>query len=215
VVLALAIFVAIVSAPAPDPLVSAGDPQAARDLVALMRAGEHATYVAQYTFTRIDLSHDHFTATQYEARAPEGELLRDGPNLTIDWKGKGLDCALVNGSASCAARAVASGLPESEVLRVAVDAGIYNVTRAPDATIAGEAARCFVVRAAVPNRQLPNDFGTETDTCYDASGVPLRAQRYTDQLNELEAVRVVHRFDAAALQPLLAGFDRTAPPITQ
>ena len=46
------------------------DPQAANDVIALMQAGEHATYVAEYHFTRGDVRGQRFSATQYEARAP-------------------------------------------------------------------------------------------------------------------------------------------------
>ena len=100
------------------------------------------------------------------------------------------------------------------MLRVAVANGIYDVTRAANTTIAGEPARCFVIRAHRLDKQLPNDFGAETDVCFDAGGIPLRMQRYTDQLNELEAVRV-EQFADSTLRPLLDGFDQTAPPISR
>ncbi len=206
---------ALALASAPDPLVAMRDPQAARDAIALMQAGEHATYVAEYAFTRADAAGHRFTATQFEARAAGGVLIRAGTTLTIDWKSRGFDCVLAGGKTGCLARAVATGLPESEVLRVAVGAGFYDVTRGADTTIAGEAARCFVIRAHRLDKQLPNDFGTETDACFDAQGVPLRTRRYTDQLNAREAVHVDHRFDAATLRPLLAGFDQTVPHIAQ
>ena len=210
---ALAVLGALALSPEPDPLVAVRDPQAAREVIALMQAGEHATYVAEYAFTRADAAGHRFTATQYEARAASGVLTRDGTTLSIDWKGQGFDCVVADSKAGCLARAVANGLPESEVLRVAVNAGIYDVTRGADSTIAGEVARCFVIRAHQLNKQLPNDFGAETDACFDAQGVPLRTRRYTDQLNEREAVRVDRRVDATTLRPLLAGFDRTAPHI--
>jgi hypothetical protein len=212
---ALVVFGALARSPEPDPLIAVRDPQAARDAIALMHAGEHATYVAEYAFTRADAASRRFTATQYEARAPSGVLIRDGATLTIDWKGQGFDCVLADGKTGCLSRAVATGLPESEVLHVAVDDGFYDVTSAADATIAGEAARCFVIRAHQLNKQLPNDFGAETDACFDAQGVPLRTRRYTDQLDAREAVHVDHRFEAATLRPLLAGFDQTVPHIAQ
>ena len=211
-VTAVAVLGALALATVTDPLAAVRDPVAARDAIALMQAGEHATYVAEYAYTRADLHGRKYTSTEYDVRGPKGTLTRNGTSLAIDWNGQGSDCTMASAKPSCLARPVASGLPESEVLRVAVDAGIYDVTRAPDTTIAGEPARCFVIRAHRLDKQLPNDFGSESDMCFDARGVPLRFRRYTDELNGLEALGV-GPFDRAALAPVIAGFDRTAPQV--
>ena len=202
---------ALALAHAATPLIARRDPAAARDVITLMRASEHATYVDEVSFTRVDPDGRRVSAQEFAARAPGTLVTRSGSNLNIVLHGTATDCALVADRPSCMQKSAPSGLPESEVLRVAVDAGIYDVMRAPSAVIAGERARCFAIRAHVLNKQLPNDFGAESDLCFASDGVPLRNRRYSDRLDDWETTRVSRTFDATTLAPVLVGFDRTAP----
>ena len=201
----------------PSPLTARRDPADRRGADCVDEApASTQTYVAQYTFTRVDAeqSTQLVDAAEFAAHAPRaGRHTHRCRTCSIVWKGRATDCAhrrrqagvLRQGGADRPARirSVAGGGP---------DAGIYDVTPAPAATIAGELRRCFVVRAHVLNKQLPNDFGAESDLCYASDGVPLRDRLYSDRLDELEATqRAPASFDDASLAPVLAGFAGLRP----
>jgi hypothetical protein len=97
------------------------------------------------------------------------------------------------------------------VTGVEIALGAYDATEVADTTIAGESARCFRIRARSPGQELP-DLGHETTRCLASDGTLLRT-RVVGALftNEWVATRVQRRVDAAALGPILAGFDQAGP----
>src|SRR5260221_338975 len=104
VTVATAAIVAGLAGLAMLPFVSNGparDPQAAFGLVALLRAGEHATYVAEYQFTRVRPDGQRFTATTLEAHGPNASINRSGEALTIETATKRYECQLVDAKAGC------------------------------------------------------------------------------------------------------------------
>jgi hypothetical protein len=204
-------FVAFTTTPVPDAW--RHDPQAARELLALMRAGEHASYVAEYTFTRTLADGRELTSTTFEGHGPSGSLVRSGDSLTIDARGASYDCELVGDTPSCLKKAPTSALAPSEVMRVVIDAGDYDVTRRPGETIAGEHASCFAVTARTRARQLP-ELGPRTEMCLARDGVPLRNTRVEGTAQDERVARsVVRRWNRQAWAPALAGFETANPPV--
>jgi hypothetical protein len=124
------------------------------------------------------------------------------------------DCELVEDSPSCFKKPPAKALPESDVVKIVVANGDYRVTRRDDATIAGERAQCFAITARHAPRQLPG-LGPEKQVCLARDGIALRTHTINvDSQDERNAVHVVRAFDAAALAPVLAGFETATPQIS-
>ena len=67
--------------------------------------------------------------------------------MTIEQGTRSYECTNVGAGSGCREATIGTALPASEVLRVAVATGAYDVVRQPDRTIAGMRARCFRVRA--------------------------------------------------------------------
>ena len=169
---AVALIGAGAFARAPLPTVDTRDPAAAGDLVALMRAGEHGSWVVNFDFTRTLANGSVLRERASEGRSGRLHVLVSGPSMTIDTGAKSYACAVAAELSGCRQSTVGTTLPASEVLRIAIDAGAYDVVRRPDTTIAGHPARCFRVRATGQGG-LP-DIGVETDRCFGAGGIPLR-----------------------------------------
>ena len=138
------------------------DPLAARDLVALMRTGEHGSWLAHYEFTRTLANGRVLRQSLSEARNGLTHVLVSGAAMTVERNGRVYDCNLVDDHASCHVSTRGRVLPASQVLRVAVAAGAYTVSRGPSTTIAGVRARCF--RVLGTGRGLLPDLGTRTDS---------------------------------------------------
>jgi len=178
--------------------------------IALTRAGEHATYVGRYVETLVRADGGRLPSTTYVARRKQVLATRSGTSLHVYLPDRSYACELAGTTPSCFDQPPA-GLPESEVLRVAVASGAYDVARAEGAQIAGEEAECFTMKAHGVNKRLPQ-FGAETDVCLASDGVPLRKRVYSDRLDALEAQHVDRRFDDGTLAPVLGGFEQAAPP---
>jgi len=184
-----------------------GDPVAARELVALMRAGERGSWSVKYEFTRTLAGGRALRQSMQEARDPSMHVLRSGSAMTVDQGRRSYDCNLADGRPACTESAAAKVLPPSEVVRVAVSMGAYAVAAAAGATIAGERVRCFRV-LATGRGQLP-DLGVETDLCLAAGGVALRQRivRATGDVDERLAQTVSDRVTTAAVRAVARGFD--------
>ena len=207
--LSVSLAVAVLVTPSPDPRVEDAH-RAARELVALTRGGEHATYVGRYVETLVRADGGRLPSTTYVARRKQVLATRSGTSLHVYLPDRSYACELAGTTPSCFDQPPA-GLPESEVLRVAVASGAYDVARAEGAQIAGEEAECFTMKAHGVNKRLPQ-FGAETDVCLASDGVPLRKRVYSDRLDALEAQHVDRRFDDGTLAPVLGGFEQAAPP---
>jgi hypothetical protein len=98
-------------------------------------------------------------------------------------------------------------LPESEVVRVAVDSGVYGVSRLPGRTVAGEPARCFLVLPTGPG-VLP-DIGTETVVCLADDGIALeeRIVRATGNTDERVATAIERGVTTEQVKALARSFD--------
>ena len=73
-----------------------------------------------------------------EGRRGALHVLVSGTAMTVERGDRTYDCNLVAGGVAVHATSAAGTLlPASEVLRVAVPAGAYGVSRVPGATIAG------------------------------------------------------------------------------
>ena len=186
------------------------DPAAARDLVGLLRAGEGRNRLATYDFTRTLANGRQLRATMREGRAARLHVLISGTAMSIDSPTRTYDCTLVGAQSACRETSAARTLPESEVLRVAVAAGAYGVTRLPATTIAGEPASCFRV-LATGHGGLPA-LGVETDECLAADGISLRDRvvHTTGDVDERTATQVRRRVSAGEVEALAQGFDPEA-----
>ncbi len=193
--------------PVPPPRIGENDAGAARELVALARAGERASWSAAYDFVRTLASGRTMRQAMREARNDTLHVLLSGSSMTIESRNRAYDCTLVRNRSGCTASATGAVLPESEVLRVAVAAGAYGVTRGASETIAGERARCFRV-LATGHGGLP-DIGVETDLCLAADGVPLRERvvRATGDVDQRIARSVSRRVTTASIEALARSFD--------
>jgi len=172
------------------PAVAAHDPNAARDLEILMRAGELGSWSVSYQFTRTLADGSVMRETMQEARDPSLHVLRAGSAMTIDKDGRSYDCNLVAAQFACTEAGAGPVLAPSEVLRVAVSVGAYTVDEGATTMLAGAPAQCFRV-LGTGHGQLP-DFGVETDLCYTAAGIPLR-QRIMRSSGTVDE-RVAHAF---------------------
>jgi hypothetical protein len=202
--IALLCAVGFTNAPLPEVLVR--DPAAARDLVSLMRSGERGRWIVQYDFTRTLADGRVLRQHGNEGRSASWHVVSQGTAMTIERGNLTYTCARLGARSGCSKTADHAALPESEVVRVAVGAGAYDVVRTRDATIAGIRARCFRMRATGQG-SLP-DFGVETDRCLSDEGVPLRlfVVRPPGNVNEQVATRVRRRATTAQVEALTASF---------
>ena len=171
-VAAIVMLCAVGFARAPLPAIDVRDPAAARDLVGLMRAGERGRWIASYQYTRTLANGRTLRQLVREGRGESLHVVIAGTTMSIESGDRSFDCNTVGDRAGCTRSPVGKSLPDSEVLRVAVAIGAYDVVRRPDATIAGLRAHCFRVRATGEGG-LP-DLGVETDQCLSAGGITLR-----------------------------------------
>jgi hypothetical protein len=211
-VAAAAMLVATMVGDIAPPLAARRDPRAAAELVALMQRGERSTFVADYVFTRSTGPGPAFSSDYSEARNDRFHVTRSGSSLDIDTATRHYDCELVEEQPSCSAQPLEKTVAASEVLRIAVALGAYDVTSTGDRNVSGEQARCFQVRAHDADHALPG-LGFETDTCYTADGVRADTRVRSEVVEQWVARRIVRSFNAATIAPILSGFDQTAPPI--
>lgn len=167
--IALVSAVAFTNAPLPKELVR--DPAAARDLVTLMRTGEHGQWIARYDFTRTLADGRVRRQVIEEGRSGSLHVAITGTAMSLERGGRAYECNEVGERAGCTRVPDAAALPPSEVMRVAVATGAYDVIRRPDRKVAGIRAQCFRVRASGQG-SLP-DFGVEVGLCLSADGIVL------------------------------------------
>jgi hypothetical protein len=183
------------------------DPGAAQQLERLMRAGESGSWSVKYEFTRTLADGRVMRQSMQEARDATLHVLRSGSALNLDRGDRSYICNLAGSRFACTQSVAATALPPSEVLRVAVSAGAYSVTRAAAASIAAVRVRCFRV-LATGHGQLP-DLGLETDLCYTASGVPLqqRIVRASGGIDERVAVSVATHVTERTIEAMAPELD--------
>jgi hypothetical protein len=193
--------------PRPEP-----DADAARELVALMRAGEARSWTATYEFTRTLADNRALRELMREARDDEQHVLIAGSSMTYDTPTRSYDCTLVDTRADCQVSERTQALPESEVLRVAVNRGVYGVSPLPDRTIAGEPARCFLLLPTGPRMLV--DVGTETAVCLSGDGIPLeeRIVRTTGNTDQRVATVVERDVTSEQIRAIVRSFDPSAAP---
>jgi len=195
----------LVSTPAlPNPT---PDPGAAREPVALMRAGEGKSWLITSDFTRTLRNGRRLRQTMQAGRSPQLHVLTAGSAMTIETPTRTYSCTLVDTGSACRETTTGRTLPESAVRRIAIAAGAYGVTREAGATIAGEHARCFRV-LATGHGGLPA-VGVETDVCLAPDGVTLtdRVVRATGDIDERTARGVRRDVSPADVEQLARGFD--------
>jgi hypothetical protein len=126
--------------------------------------------------------------------------------MTIERGDRIEECNIVAKRSSCHTSTRTGVVPASEVLRVAIDTGAYDVTRRPNATIAGVAAQCFLVRAT--GHGLLPDIGTETEACLSERGIPLsqRVVRTTGDTDQRVARSVRAGVNADEIERLQRSF---------
>lgn len=190
------------------PPVARRDPGAARDLEALMRAGEQGSWSVSYEFSRTLAGGRVLRQPMQEARSPSLHMLHSGSAMTVDKGDRSYDCNLAGAGYDCTTSIAGTTLPASEVVRVAVSAGAYDVTTASTASIAGRRARCFRV-LTTGHGQLP-DLGVETDLCLTAAGVPLRQRvvRASGDVDERVARSVATNVTTRMIEAMIRGLDR-------
>jgi hypothetical protein len=184
------------------------DPVAARTMLALMRAGEGMKSVVTYDFARRGAGTDDRRSQVSEAQLGSTQVTRAGDALDVRTATTTFHCQIVDDTPACTKKRSAPPLADSDVFATAIGTGAYGVTRAKDAALAGEHARCFRVRS-VNGQPYLGDIGTETLACFAGDGVVLRKQvAQPNPVDDLVATDVHRRADDAALAPLLAGFEK-------
>jgi hypothetical protein len=213
-VLALVLVAALSSTS--ESLLARRDPEAALELFTLLRAGEHTDFRVDYSFTRVRVSDgQRLTSSTTEARFGRALLTRGGDSLTVELPTVVYNCQQVERGSSCGQRPQTASVPASEATGVMIALGKYDAIRVADATIAGEQARCFRVRARTARDEQPG-LGRETTLCLAADGVLLRSRVVgAISIDERVAVRVLRNVDDAALASMFAGFDTSAPKLSR
>ena len=182
------------------------DPRAARELVALMRAGDRGSWVVTYDFTRTLAGGRVLHQTMQEGRSRSLHALVSGTSMTFERGTRQFECNVVDRRSECTQSATGSFLPAWAVLRVAVHVGAYGVSREPSQTIAEARASCFRV-ATTGSRYLP-DLGVESEVCLAPDGVSLRQRvvRSSGDVDERVARTVRRRAGAGAVEALIRSF---------
>ncbi len=204
---ALVLFGTVGAARAAAPQAAARGPDAARQLEQLMRAGELGSWSVNYEFTRSLADGRVMRQPEQEARDPSIHVLRAGSAVTVDKGDRSYDCNLTGTQFACTESATGTTLPPSEVLRVAVSVGAYDVTGLATIIIARAPARCFRV-LGTGHGQLP-DLGLETDMCFTAAGVPLlqRVVRASGDIDERVAQSVATPVTTRTIEAMVEGLD--------
>ena len=194
---------------APLPKAARRDPAAALHLVQRLRDGERADRLIQYDFTRAN-AHGAVQSVVTEGRQGGLSLAIAGDTLTLRSTDRVLVCQRVTDTASCFRQPVDVSLPTSEVIAVAVALGAYDVATGRAATIAGERAECFDLRAN-KGHALPG-LGDQTEVCLSADGLLLSTDVRTGAARESRTAQVVQRrISDAELDELLARFKAPNP----
>ena len=201
---------------ASEPVLARRDPAAALELFQLLRTGEHSDYIVDFTFTRVRSSDgQRLTSSTIVARYGRALLTRGGGSLSVELPTLVYDCQQVAGRPSCTKRPQSASISPSQVVGLAIVLGKYDAVRTGDASIAGERARCFRIRARSPRDEVAG-LGRETVLCMAGDGIPLRTRVVgTLSTDERDATRVRRTVDDSALRALLVGFDTAAPKLSR
>lgn len=199
-----------------EPVLARRDPAAALELFRLLRAGERANYIVDFTFTRVRPSDgQRLASSTIGARYGRALLTRGGGSLTVELPNLVYDCQQVERRSSCTTRPQSASISPSEAVGAEILVGAYDAVRIGDAELAGERARCFRIRARSPRDEVPG-LGRETTLCLAADGIPLRTRVVAAlSTDERDATRIRRNIDDAALAALLAGFDTAAPKLSR
>jgi hypothetical protein len=175
-----------------------------------MGTGERASWLATYDFTRTLADGRVLRQTMKEGRNASAHVLMSGSAMTVERGNRTLECNLVSTRSSCHAIPGGRSLPASEVLRVAVSVGAYEVMRLPSESIAGEDARCYRVFATGSGELT--DLGTETDFCLFGDGVPARQRivRSSGAVDQRDAQSVRRSVSTGAIDALERSFAPSA-----
>ena len=187
-------------APAPP------DPRAARELVALMRAGEKGRWIVTYEFARTLAGGRVLRQPMQEGRAERLHVLVSGSSLTLESGPRAYECNRVEDRSECTPSETGRSLPAWAVLRVAVNVGAYGVRRESGETIDGQRATCF--RVATTGRGYLPDLGTESDVCLATDGIVLRQRvaRPSGDVDERVAQSVRRHVARGAVEALAQKF---------
>lgn len=200
--MALAVTALVVDSPPAPERLFANDPQAQRDLVRLLVAGERARYLVEFTTTRSLPDGESRAEPVVEAQIPPRRVVAGASTATIDFGSARTRCTVTDVGAQCLPESSApdTALATSRVYDAALTAGVYAVRRAPSRTVAGETAACFELVALTG--VLPH-LGLVAERCLAHDGVPLADRAATasvdDQRTAVFVRRDVDRDDLAAL----------------
>jgi hypothetical protein len=160
-----------------------------------------------YDFVRTLVNGRELPQTMTEGRVPSLHVLASGTSMTLERRNDAYNCNLVGDRSECTKSSTGSFLPASEVMRVAVDVGAYDVSRSRSGTIAGERARCF--RVVATDRGYLPDIGTESDLCFANDGISLRqrVERSSGDVDERVARNVIRGAANETVEDLARDFD--------
>jgi hypothetical protein len=182
------------------------DEGAYAELVALLDANESGTWIVEYDVERTIANGKSSSGSSTEARAEDVHILRAGGSANATIGDTRYLCTTTEEEGTLCQSAPASDtLGSADVVRTAVDAGAYVVTRLPSEEIAGEPAQCY--RLFASGGYLPA-LGVETQYCFAGDGVELRAKITTvNDARTRVATRVQREPSTADLEQILAGLD--------
>jgi hypothetical protein len=203
----LLVVAGVVQSPAPHGTPFVSDPGAERDLVALVRAGDRARYLVEFTSTRVVAGGATRTETVTEGQVPPRRVVAGASSATVDLDDRRVRCTATDVGVECLPEDTdPDGLPAWRVYETAFAEGLYAARRLGSRAIAGEAAQCFELVAV--DGVLPA-LGLVGERCLAADGVPLAARVATSTLDDRRvAVSVRRDVDADDLAALL---DRLGP----
>lgn len=205
---AILVLSAVPFARAPLPEILVRDPAAARELVGLMRAGERGRWIVTFDSTRTLAGGQTRRQRVEEGRSSSLHVVISGTAMTIERGDRLYECDVVGDGSGCKESTDGAALPASEVLRVVVATGAYNVVRQPNMTVAGQRARCFRVRAT-GHGSLPH-LGVEANYCFAADGISLlmRVVRPPGNVDEQVATSVRRRASVRDIEAMARTFAR-------
>jgi len=202
VVAVVVVAVTITAAHSPP----ARDDRARRELLALARRQDRASWLVEFDFTRTLANGEQLREAVTEANRPPVHVLSSGTTVTVDFGARTASCTNTDKGPKCIEQADDPSLASSAVYREVTALGAYRVERLSGATFAGEPARCFALAAVA--RPWPQ-LGDRTEQCYARDGVPLHSSiRRGQGVDSRDAVRVIRNVGARRLAALVGRLDR-------
>lgn len=210
------LFIPLACGSSGKPSASTDSPHAvATELAAFANRGATSSWFVTFAFTRTtnggSVLHDTVAAAHVAARVPI-DIDSGLGSLVATVGSRRWSCTIVDDEPQCLQAAATGTNSPGAVYGGAVVSGRYAITRAPDSTIAGLAARCYFLKLRHGNPL--SGIGFSSEQCYSDTGVPLRSRiQRSGSVDERVAQTVTGSVGRVQLLALLTpyGLQRLAP----